>query len=479
MKVALINAVPVDMTKENPKPLFSSFAEPLGVLYIAGVLLKEGYKVSVLDHGATDYTFSQVLEWIKREDPDVLGLSVLTRAFQSGIEIAKLAKEWNPNLIVLLGNFQTVCGERILKKYNIIDFCVRGEGEQTILELLELIKKNKQNYEDIQGIFYRRNGIIKSTPPHELIKDLDQLLFPNRDMLKGFEYKMSLGGLDLSTEKSATIILSRGCTFRCRFCSVSHGQWRHRSEENVLQELSLLESKGYREIMVMDDNFTINQKWVKSICKQIIKEKLDLVFHCEARVEGTDEIYSYMKKANFSSIFYGMESGSQRILDYYYKDITLEKCILALKKARKAKIDTLMASFILGAPIETISDIERTIKFALSLDIEYAMFHILEIFPGIEIWDELIEKGLLDENKFWETGVRVPELPFYTMNVDFLIKVIKRTYRRFYSLGRPKFILKQVWRTLNSKYRRRKMKKLVKESRTAFRILDLLSEKRF
>ncbi|MFX0104612.1 MAG: B12-binding domain-containing radical SAM protein, partial [Candidatus Hodarchaeota archaeon] len=473
------NPVPMDLNQADPRPMFSSFAEPLGLLYIAEVLLKDGHNVSVLDHGATGYNFSQVLEWIKKQDPDILGISVLTRSFLSGIQIAKLANEWNPNIITILGNYQTVCAERILKKYKFIDFCVRGEGENTIQELLTLIQNNNKNYEDVNGLFYQKNGVIKSTAPRELEKDIDKFSFPNRSLLKNGKYKMSIGGIDISSEKSGTIIMSRGCPYQCRFCSANHESWRHRTAKNVVQELSLLESEGYREIMIMDDNFTINPKWVKEICKNILKEKIDLIFHCEARIEGTNEMYEYMNKANFKTIFFGMESGSQRILDYYQKNITPTQCKLALKKARKAGIDMLMASFILGSPIEMISDIQKTVKFALSLDIEYAMFHIFEVFPGIEIWDELVEQKKIDEDKYWETGIRVPELPFYNINLDFIINVIRRTYKRFYSLGRPNFIFKQLVRSLRSNYRRNKLRNLAKDYRSSLRMLDSLSEKRF
>ncbi|MFX1275389.1 MAG: B12-binding domain-containing radical SAM protein [Promethearchaeota archaeon] len=479
MKIVLIFPVPMDLNRKDPKPMFASFAEPLGLLYIAGVLMEEGYDVSILDHGATDYTFSQVLNWIKKEDPDVLGISVLTRSFLSGIKIAKLAKEWNPNITIILGNYQTVCAERILKKYNFIDFCIRGEGEYTMLELLPVIQKKQTNYEDIKGIYYRKNGIVKSTAPRELEKDIDKFPIPDRKICQGFKYKMSMGSLDISTEKSGTIIMSRGCPYQCRFCSVNHENWRHRSVRNIIQELHLLESEGYREIMIMDDNFTINPKWVKQICKSIIKEKIDLIFHCEARIEGTKEMYEYMNKANVKTIFYGMESGSQRVLDYYQKNITPSQCKLALKKARNAGIDMLFASFILGAPIENLNDIQKTINFALSSDIDYAMFHVFEVFPGIKIWDELVEQNKIDENKYWETGVRVAELPFYNIDLELLIDIIRKTYKKFYSLARPKFIFKQFARSLRSPYRRDKLKNLGKDFRSSLRMLDSLSEKRF
>jgi len=479
MKVALINPVPMDLNRKDPRPMFYNFAEPLGLLYIAGVLIGDGYEVSVLDHGATDYTFSQVLEWVKIQDPDVLGISVLTRSFLSGIKIAELAKNWNPNITVILGNFHTVCAERILEKYNFIDICIRGEGEITMQELLPLIQENDTNYKAINGLFYRKNGIVKATTPRQLVKDIDVFPIPDRKLLKNINYKMSIGGLDISNEKSATIIMSRGCSYQCRFCSVNQKSWRPRSASNIIQELQLLESEGYREIMIMDDNFTINPKWVKEICRNIVKEKFDINFHCEARIEGTKEMYKYMDKANFKTIFFGMESGSQRVLDYYHKNITPAQSKLAIKKARKAGIDMIFASFILGAPIEKLSDIKKTIQLALSLDIEYAMFHIFEVFPGIKIWDELIEQNKLDENKYWETGIRVPELPFYDIELELLTNIVKSTYKKFFSLARPKFIFIQFTRSIRSNYRREKFKNLAKDFRSAFRMLESLSEKRF
>jgi anaerobic magnesium-protoporphyrin IX monomethyl ester cyclase len=479
LKIALINPVPMDLNQDDPRPKFSSFAEPLGLLYIAGILEKNGYEVSILDHGTTNYTFSQVLNWIKAQDPEVLGISVLTRSFLSGIKIAKLAKKWNPNLPVILGNYHTINAERILKKYSFVDFCVRGEGEYTMLELLPLTKKRKAKYENVKGIYYRENGIIKSTSARELEENLDIFPIPNRNLLQGGDYKMAIGGLNISNEKSGTIIMSRGCPFQCRFCSVHQRKWRHRSVDNIIEELLLLESEGYREIMVMDDNFTLYSKWVINICKAIIREGIDLVFHCEGRIEGTEEMYEYMNKANFKSIFFGMESGSQPILDYYNKKITPHKSKLAIKKARNGGMNILMASFIIGSPPETLEDIQKTINFAFKIDIDYPMFHIFEVFPGIEIWDELVAQNKLNPEKYWETGVRVPELSFYKYPLEFLTNIIRKTYRKFYSFKRPQFVFKQVIRSLKSDYRRDKIKYLAKDFRASLRMLDSLSEKRF
>jgi anaerobic magnesium-protoporphyrin IX monomethyl ester cyclase len=479
MKVALINPIPMESDLWNSRPMFSSFAEPLGLLYIAETLKENGYDVVILDHGATNYSFAQVLNWIKKNDPDVLGISVLTRSFLSGIKIAKIAKEWNPDLQIVLGNYHTICAEKIMNKYNFIDFCVLGEAEYSFSKLLDKIQNSDSNYNEVEGIYYRNNGHIKFTTPCSVEENLDKFSFPDRRLLGNNQYKMSIGGLTISGGKSGTIIMSRGCPFKCRFCSVHKRGWRHRSVDNIIEELEILESQNYREIMVMDDNFTLNPKWVIKVCNSIIKNKIDLLFHCEGRVEGTEEMFRYMNRANFKSIFFGLESGSQRILDYYNKMISPEKSNLAIKKARQAGIDILMASFILGSPMEKLIDIQKTVNFALKLDIDYAMFHIFEVFPGVEIWDELVHQNRLDEDKYWETGVRVPELPFYNMSIDFLTNIVKRTYKKMYSLSRPRFIMKEIIRSITSKYRREKINYFAKNLSTSMKTLDLLSEKRF
>jgi anaerobic magnesium-protoporphyrin IX monomethyl ester cyclase len=479
MKVALINPIPMNSDLWNSRPMFSSFAEPLGLLYIAEALKENDYEVAILDHGATNYTFSQVLNWIKNYDPDVLGISVLTRSFLSGIKIAKIAKDWTPDLQIVLGNYHTICAEKIMNKYNFIDYCVLGEGEYSFVKLLDKIRHKDSYYNDIEGLYYRNNGQIKFSIPCTLEQDLDKFSFPDRSLLGNNQYKMSIGGLSISERRSGTIIMSRGCPFQCRFCSVHQRGWRHRSIKNIIEELELLESQNYREIMVMDDNFTLNPKWVIKVCKSIIENKIDLLFHCEGRIGGTEEMYKYMKKANFKSIFFGMESGSQRILDYYNKMITPEKSKLAIKKARRAGIDILMASFILGSPKEQLNDIKKTVDLALKLDIDYAMFHIFEVFPGVAIWDELVSQNKLDEEKYWETGVRVPELPFYNMSIEFLTNIVKNTYKKMYSFSRPRFIMKEIIRSITSKYRREKISYFAKNIHESMRMLDMLSEKRF
>ena len=134
-----------------------------------------------------------------------------------------------------------------------------------------------------------------------------------------------------------------------------------------------------------------------------------------------------------------------------------------------AKVDNIVIDILLQI-INAISiKTQKTIEFALSLDIEYAMFHIFEVFPGIKIWDELVQENKLDENKYWETGVRVPELPFYNKDLDFLIEIIRRTYKKFYSLARPKFIMKQFIRSIKSGYRLSKMRTLAKDYRSLFK----------
>jgi anaerobic magnesium-protoporphyrin IX monomethyl ester cyclase len=232
---------------------------PMGILYLATSLSEDNYDVSLLDQFARGYSINQTLKWIKNEDPDILGFSTITTA-GTGITSAQIAKEVkekiNPNIKILFGNYHATFNDtRILNKYPFIDACVRGEGEKTIVEIAENLEKGK-NFEDIRGITYRNNGKIIRNEDRPLIENLDELPFPNRELLGDVEYKSRVEGLDMALGKFTSAISSRGCAYRCSFCSSSRfwNKWRPRSPENIVEELSLLDNQGYENLLWVDDN---------------------------------------------------------------------------------------------------------------------------------------------------------------------------------------------------------------------------------
>jgi len=427
---------------------------PLGMLYIAGVLKQEAIEVSALDQTARGFSEEQVLGWVKKEDPDILGFSVLQSSAKEALRLAELVKAWNLNITIVMGNYHATLNDvRILKKYPCVDVIVRGEGEYTSLNLAKCLEKG-QDLGEVKGITFRDKGDIVSTPDRPLIKNIDELPFPDRNLTNA-EYTSTVFGVKVATKRFTTVLSSRGCSFQCSFCGCrkfARGVWRPRSVENIMEELEMLQSEGYEEILFVDDNFTLNKKRARKLCQEMRKERLNLRWFCDSRVDNCDyDMLRDMVKAGCNGVYFGIESANQRILDYYKKGITPDKSADAVHKARKAGVGIIVGSFIVGAPDETRSEIENTLNFAQKLDIDVPSISILGAIPGTRVWNDLLNKGLINEDECWETGVFVPNVSPNTVSFDQIRSAIYDHFREFYL--RPKLLLKETLRTLKSSYR--------------------------
>lgn len=425
---------------------------PLGLLYIATVLKQNDFDVSVLD--VNQSSLQDILLWVKREDPDFLGFSTLSSSGRSAAIIAEKVKEINPNIKIALGNYHaTFNAERILKKYPFIDLIVRNEGEFTCLEIADCLEKGK-DIKDVRGIAFREGDKIIFTSDRQLIKDLDNLPFPDRSLLKN-EYRSTLAGLNVATKKFTSMVSSRGCPFNCTYCACSlfaRRRWRPRSPENILEELEMLYSQGFRQIIFVDDNFALNQNRMIKLCHLMKKNRIEMDWVCDARVDCISiDALRAMAKAGCKIIYYGMESANQRILDFYNKGITPSQSIAATKATRKAGIDIIVGSFIVGAPDETREEIENTLNFAQQLDIDMPIFHPLEVHPGTPLWTDLSSKGLLNEDEYWETGVYAPEVSPKAVPLREIYNMIYYASKKF--LLRSRYIALSFMRLLKSRYK--------------------------
>ena len=427
---------------------------PLGICYLSSVLKKESYYVEIIDQAAKGFNLQQIIRWIKKRDPDILGFSTLT-ASGSGISAALTSieiKKWNPNIKIVFGNRHANHNDyRILNKYPQVDICVRGEGEYTFLELVKALEK-KQPLKDIKGITYRNNGKLRRNEERPLIKDLDSIPLPDRKALN-MEYTGSFGGLEFAPKGFTSMVSSRGCPYHCTFCYGKRNVgFRTRSVENIMKEILFLESEGYKYLNFVDDNFTVSKKRVIKLCRLMQKNKVDLDWICEGRVnQVSDEMLREMKRANCRIIFYGIESANQRILDYYRKGITPDQSIAAVKKTRKAKIPFILGSFIVGAPGETLQEIYNTLKFAQKIDIDFPVYNLLGTMPGTDIWDELVEKKILDENKYWEEGVHISDIDPNGVPTEKISNLILIMLKQFFM--NPKYMLKAAYRSTTNLYK--------------------------
>jgi len=454
MKFSFINVSPNEGLDERERRKAIASFPPLGILYLAGVLEERGIEVSVLDQPAKGFTIEETVNWVEKENPDILGFSTFASSGRTAALISNKVKEKNPNIVTVFGNYYaTFNSERVLRKYPSVDIIVRGEGENTAIELVSCLQ-NKGKLKKVRGITFRNKKNIISTPDRPLIRDLDSLPFPNRKLIDE-EYHCMVAGANVAPKKFTSIVSSRGCVYRCRFCcctQFARSMWRHRSVQNTLEELHFLASEGYEQFIFVDDSFTLNQKRVIKLCRGIRKEKIDMDWICEGRVDNCSyEMFREIVKAGCKILLFGIESANQRILSYYNKQTTPQQSKTAVNTARKAGIDVINGSFIVGAPDETREEIQNTIEFAKQIPIDFPQFNILGVHPGTDIWDEFEANGLLKGGEYWETGIAVSELCPTAVPLNEIKQMIHEAFYHF--VRRPSFVLEQIARTLKSSYR--------------------------
>jgi radical SAM superfamily enzyme YgiQ (UPF0313 family) len=357
---------------------------------------------------ANHYTNDDILTLLKKESPDLVGISFGTQIRFSAFDLARLIKKNFPSVpIVAGGPHPTLTAEDTLENISEIDIVVRGEGEISFLNLVKAID-NKEDLGDVRGISFRNEmGQIVSTPPQPLIQDLNSLPLPARDLLPMEKYEQKT---ILSKKICTSILTSRGCPYRCVYCSTSR-QWghqiRHRSAKNVVDEIEyLLRTYPFLEgIRFFDDVFTVDKKRAIDICQEIIRRKININWECEVRANTIDrELAKIMRKAGCEFIDLGVESGSNRILKNIKKAITTEQAIAAVKTIKEAGIE--VKAFIMhGLPGETYKDIKKTVFLSrylfYELGIEGTTQAISLIYPGTELEKIAKEFGTLPKDFSW------------------------------------------------------------------------------
>lgn len=455
MKVSLISASPNEGIDEREGKKSVAAFPPLSILYLATILENMNIEVSVLDQPSMGLTVEEAARWVEKENPDILGFSTLTSSGQTAALISCKVKEKNPNILTIFGNHHaTFNAKRILAKYPYVDVVVRGEGEKTIAEIANSLASG-ENLRGIRGINFRKDESIITTPDQHLIEDLDSLPIPNRRLIN-LQYHCVIAGANVAPKQFTSVVTSRGCVYDCRFCSctkLAKNKWRPRSAENTLEELQFLASEGYKQLIFVDDAFTMNPKRVMEICRGMRKEKLDLEWICEGRVDTCSHLLlREMVQAGCRILYLGIENANQRILNYYNKRITPLQSEDAVRTAKKAGVDVVVGSFIVGAPDETREEILNTINFARKVPIDLPQFNVLGAHPGNEIWDEFVAKGFIDPEKYWEKGVAVCDVyPYAKVTLEETLKIMHNAF--FQHVYRPRFLIRQVASTLKSTYR--------------------------
>ena len=366
-----------------PYPFLEFPIIPMGLLYLASMLEHHNYEVDVLDLLVSRYNKDKIRRKLEEYQPDVVGVTAVTMNYPTASDILKYCKSVNSDITTVIGGpHVTFAASETLNEAPWTDIVVMGEGEMTLLDIVE-----GKDLNNIPGIAFRSEG-VKVTPPRPLIENLDDLPLPARHLFPTSKYHALASHLSLIT--------GRGCPFNCVFCVGSRmggRRARFRDPKKVVDELEKGLELGFREVNFEDDLFTLNHKHLHAICDEIIARGLDVKWSVFARVDTVNpEVLAKLKEAGCDWLCYGIESGNQQILDNVKKKITLDKIRHSVEIAKDAGINVL-ASFILGLPGETKETLVETMDFARELDTYYG-FHVLAPFPGTEVREKADEFGI-------------------------------------------------------------------------------------
>ena len=391
MKITFLNP-----PQTNSKYKFLGVVAPsLGIGYMAAVLEENGYDVDVLDASALELTYDEIGEEILKRNPDIVSVSALTPTIGVALDSADKIKQVKPDTLVVLGGYHPTFEFKSVLQEESVDIVVRGEGEYTLLDLVRTIE-NGGDLETVQGLAFKDkdDGSIVLTPDRQVIEDLDELPFPAFHLFPMEKYKI----LNITTNV-ATIITTRGCPMQCSFCSSAalHGnKLRRRSYTNVVDEIELrLKEENIDTIAFMDDTFTLSKKFVYDLCDEIKRRGLEFWWGCTTRVDTlNEELLQTMKDVGCMTLFIGVESADQQMLDKMNKNITVSKTENAFKLARKVGIRTI-ASCVIGMPEDTRESIRNTIDFVNKLDPNYALYSLATPYPGTRFYNKTFKQNLI------------------------------------------------------------------------------------
>lgn len=422
----------------------------LGLLMLAASVRAAGHQPLLLDAGASALTRDEALRQAVDFAPDVIGLTATTLEVAAAARFADELRLHLPALRVVVGGpHVSAVPEETLQRFPAFDLAVVGEGEETLCELLDSLDHGR-DLVNVAGLVLRDGAQLCATGRRPYLEDLDRLPLPAWDLLHRFPHGFMPPAFKVRRLPAASLVTSRGCPNRCIFCDRSvfgdscHG-YSATAVVTMIQEL--YERYGVREIAFEDDTFVTFRPRLIEICRQLVALPLELSWSCLGRVNHVDaETLALMKQAGCWQISFGIESGSQPILDIVRKNATLQQIRRAVELCREAGIKS-KGFFIVGHPGETTQSLRQTIDFALDLPLDDLSVTMLTPFPGTELYDRAAEFGQFDADWAKMNLLNAVFVP-HGLTADILVAAQRELLRRFYL--RPRIVADYLGRLLRN-----------------------------
>ncbi|MFB6088811.1 MAG: radical SAM protein [Candidatus Aenigmatarchaeota archaeon] len=448
MKVLLINAPKYSETIDfpsNTKDLnkgSTSEGPPLGLMYVSSILKENGHETEILDLTVQKIKKREIIKKIKNEEIDMVGAALFFSTVRETLNWLKTIKN-HTNVKTIVGNHLMMYypGEIVSKWF--IDYGIIGSALDSLPKLLECVEEDKTDkIKNIEGIAFREDGKVIVNYPEQLLVNTKNLPMPDIESVDISNY-VSFNG-----DEFTNMVTSTGCKGNCTFCDLRNFDYFPRDIPNVLNEIERALDKDIETIRFNDSDFLYDRKRVKKLCKEIIRRNLNFKWWCMTRVNEVDEeILSLMKKAGCQLIWYGIESGSQKVLNNLKKGITIQQIKDAIKITDDVGITT-CGFFMIGNPGETVEDIEKTIRFSKNLPLSYAQFFKTDgLKPGTPLYEQIkehlgydyIEKTISDKKT---NGKIIRPRPWTDLTNEEIDMWYFTAFKSFYF--RPKQIIKMM-----------------------------------
>jgi anaerobic magnesium-protoporphyrin IX monomethyl ester cyclase len=398
-RVLLINP---KLTEES-----TAFNVPVSLLYLGSWLNNKGYEARILD-ALNIKQPPTILQNIEAELPDSLcvGLSVMSAQVPNALEISKFIRQRDPYIPIIWGGVHPTLYPEQTVRSEFVDFVVKGEGEVTLCELLEVIEKQDFRPDSIRGLAFKTGNSNVTLNPERGFVDMNELPATDWNLVKALKPGSSLQEISQATANGLPILASKGCPHRCTFCinSVTKSRYRYRRTDLLLREIETIVASGVDRIWFPDENFLANRKGVREFLNGVEEKQLNFKWSTSARADhfrysylNSDDL-SRLKKCGCETLRIGAESGSQRILDKLKKDITVEDTLNAARRLSKAGIKGGF-SFMIGLPNEKEGDYKKTLQLIekiTKIDDSFTIMgpQIYRPYPGSQLYLECLRQGL-------------------------------------------------------------------------------------